>query len=210
MSLLFAMFGAVLSGLCCFAASRKWPQKRTVRHLFIICIVGVSLLGAVCGWMLPRYAQVWTNYIRFLVLMMALSAATYTDMDDHRIPNACPLAILCGFVLVTVLDFVVIPDLALSVLTGGILGGVAILLILLLFRFLSRGGIGYGDIKLMAAMGTLIGISGTISVLLIAQIAALMAAGVLLIMKKVTVKDSLPFAPFFYLGFLGSLCLGTF
>lgn len=210
MSILFAFLCAGISGLSTFLAIKKWPQKSKTKHLPLLCLIGSCVIGAACGWMIPVRVEFWTNYIRILLVVAVLAGTVYTDLDDHRIPNLYPLVLAGGFCAVTVLDFLSMPEAAGSVFIGGIVGGVVIFLILRLFRFLSRGGIGYGDIKLLSAMGAVLGIYGTVSTLFLAQLIALVVALGLLIAKKATMKDSLPFAPFFYLGFLATLFLGTF
>ena len=64
--------------------------------------------------------------------------------------------------------------------------------------------------KLLSAMGFLLGLYGSICVLLYAQLAALVCAVILLVSRKATWKDTLPFAPFFTAGFLLCLILGTY
>lgn len=84
------------------------------------------------------------------------------------------------------------------------------LAVLGLCRLISRGGVGMGDVKLLSAMGFLLGLYGSICVLLYAQLAALVCAVILLVSRKATWKDTLPFAPFFTAGFLLCLILGTY
>ena len=120
------------------------------------------------------------------------------------------LVLLGGFVLCTALDFLLRPSQALLLLGGSLLGGVGMLAVLGLCRLISRGGVGMGDVKLLSAMGFLLGLYGSICVLLYAQLAALVCAVILLVSRKATWKDTLPFAPFFTAGFLLCLILGTY
>ena len=53
-------------------------------------------------------------------------------------------------------------------------------------------------------------LSGFLAELLSAVISRIGAAIVLLASKKATRKDGLPFGPFFYLGYLATLLMGTF
>ena len=90
------------------------------------------------------------------------------------------------------------------------LGGAGILAVLGLCRLITRGGIGLGDVKLFSAASLLLGLYGGICTLALGQLAALAAAVALLLSKKATWKDSIPFAPFLALGFLICLILGTY
>ena len=102
------------------------------------------------------------------------------------------------------------PGQAMGLLAGSLLGGLGMLAVLGLCRLVSRGGVGMGDVKLLSAMGLLLGLYGSMCVLLYAQLAALVWAVVLLVRRKASWKDTLPFAPFFTAGFLLCLILGTY
>ncbi|NLA27582.1 MAG: prepilin peptidase, partial [Firmicutes bacterium] len=84
-------------------------------------------------------------------------------------------------------------DAALGLLAGG---GIALLIVLV-----SRGGMGGGDVKLLAALGFL---TGWLDLLLLFTLAVLTgaAAGVILIVfGKKTGKTALPFGPFISLSY---------
>ena len=81
-------------------------------------------------------------------------------------------------------------------------------LILGIANKLSKGGIGLGDVKLLSCIGFMCDIYIVIKTLTLALLACICILGVLLILKKQTVKDHLPFAPFIHIGFIG-MCLST-
>ena len=167
------------------------------------------LAGAVGGWFAAR-RSVLPDQLRLLVILAALCPAFAVDLTRRRIPNLLSLALLGGFVLCTGLDFLLRPGQAMGLLAGSLLGGLGMLAVLGLCRLVSRGGVGMGDVKLLSAMGLLLGLYGSMCVLLYAQLAALVWAVVLLVRRKASWKDTLPFAPFFTAGFLLCLILGTY
>ena len=67
----------------------------------------------------------------------------------------------------------------------------------LIFKKEAMGG---GDIKLIAGVGTLTGLSGVISTLIISSFAALVYYGILLILKKNPQDKTIPFGPFISIG----------
>ena len=67
----------------------------------------------------------------------------------------------------------------------------------IIFKKEAMGG---GDIKLIAAVGTLTGISGVISTLIISSFAALLYYAVLFIFKKNPENKTIPFGPFISIG----------
>lgn len=72
----------------------------------------------------------------------------------------------------------------------------------------SRGGIGAGDVKLLAVLGYYLG-AGAIftAVFLIVLSAAIFSVGAL-VLKKVNLKQEMPFAPFVLVGTAVAMLLG--
>ena len=88
-------------------------------------------------------------------------------------------------------------------------GSSSVFVVFFLVRLASRGGVGYGDIKMITAAALILGIYGTFSFLLVSHVLAAVAAIALLVSKKATRKDGLPFGPFFYLGYLVTIFDGN-
>lgn len=123
-------------------------------------------------------------------------AATIEDLRRRQIPNWIPLAGLAG-------------GLAWHLWTGGWRGGLASLggsvggfVVFLLFYLL--GGMGGGDVKLMAGFGAILGWSGVLwAALWTAAAGGLMALVVIgwrQLRRKPAGDDSIPYAPAITLG----------
>lgn len=63
---------------------------------------------------------------------------------------------------------------------------------------------------MITAAALILGIYGTFSFLLVSHVLAAVVAIALLVSKKATRKDGLPFGPFFYLGYLVTILAGMF
>lgn len=136
-----------------------------------------------------------------------------------------PLCMLCGAMALIDIRHGIIPNglnlslaalgLAKVLVGGGLIAGieaacegVAIGLIFWLLRRLyfalrKNQGLGLGDVKFLAAAGPWIGIAGLPTLLLIATLTALAAAGSLqLAGRDMTRRTSLPFGPFLAIGLL--------
>jgi len=93
----------------------------------------------------------------------------------------------------------------LSRVLGALLGGA----FLSLFAFLSRGrAMGWGDVKLALAGGFILGFPDTAVSLFIAFIAGGIFGAVMLLLRRKTMKDRLPFAPFLVGGMAFTVLLG--
>ncbi len=83
-------------------------------------------------------------------------------------------------------------------------GGLGLLIgggILLLILILSRGGMGDGDVFLMGALGLTLGIQKTFLTLFLSFVIGALFSVLLLITKKKTRKDAIPFGPFIAIAF---------
>ncbi|RXT14715.1 A24 family peptidase [Ammoniphilus sp. CFH 90114] len=130
-----------------------------------------------------------------LPLVALLCTITISDLLYQIIPNKVNLFFFLYFSL---LHFYYAPlpytDYLLGILAGGGL--------LLLIALVSRGGMGGGDIKLMAVVGMAIGWKLTLLSFFIASLIGGIVGFILLVTKKVKRKDPIPFGPFLALGTL--------
>jgi prepilin signal peptidase PulO-like enzyme (type II secretory pathway) len=98
-----------------------------------------------------------------------------------------------------------------AVCEGAAIGAIFWLLKRLYFAFRKIQGLGLGDVKFLAAAALWIGVRGIPTLLLIATLTALVAAGSLqLAGRGMTRQTSLPFGPFLAIGLLLTLILQQF
>ena len=155
-----------------------------------------------CNADMPANADTLQFLGFFTPLCLLCAALALTDIRRGIIPNGLNLSI-AGLGLFR------------AVVTGGVTAALELgcegAAIGLIFWLLRRGyfvlrktqGLGLGDVKLLAAAGTWIGIAGVPTLLLVATLAALAAAGGLqLAGRAMTRRSSLPFGPFLAIGLL--------
>lgn len=109
-----------------------------------------------------------------------------------------------------ILDRVVLPALAVAIVLRWfiqplpywqyILGGVVGFGLLWLIAVISRGGMGGGDIKLMAFIGWMIGWQATLLTLFIASLIGLVVGFLLYFIREKATRRQIPFGPFLALG----------
>lgn len=141
-----------------------------------------------------------------LVLRLALLcggyAASLTDLLERRVPNRLVLALAAAWLLILSPLALYDPASAVAIALNGLIGLVMDGVVMLAVYLASRKGLGGGDVKLMCAAGLYLGYDGALSVLLYGSVLAALAALVLILAKKMTVKDAIPLAPFLYAGIL--------
>ena len=176
------------------------PEKQTQ---WAAALLLAAAGGFASGYMLVLRAGTYPpNLLRLVLLGTLLTAAAYIDALSHKIPNW-----IAGC---TVLYFVLSGTDAVPMALNSVLAAAVFFVVFFLVRLASRGGVGYGDIKMITAAALILGIYGTFSFLLVSHVLAAVAAIALLVSKKATRKDGLPFGPFFYLGYLVTILAGMF
>lgn len=184
------------------------PEKQT--H-WAAALLLAAAGGFASGYMLVLRAGTYPpNLLRLVLLGTLLTAAAYIDALSHKIPNWIVLCTAAVFAGCTVLDFVLSGTDAVPMALNSVLAAAVFFVVFFLVRLASRGGVGYGDIKMITAAALILGIYGTFSFLLVSHVLAAVAAIALLVSKKATRKDGLPFGPFFYLGYLVTILTGMF
>ena len=184
------------------------PEKQTQ---WAAALLLAASGGFASGYMLVLRAGTYPpNLLRLVLLGTLLTAAAYIDALSHKIPNWIVLCTAAVFAGCTVLDFVLSGTDAVPMALNSVLAAAVFFVVFFLVRLASRGGVGYGDIKMITAAALILGIYGTFSFLLVSHVLAAVAAIALLVSKKATHKDGLPFGPFFYLGYLVTILAGMF
>ena len=146
------------------------------------------------------FSKAWsmTAMPELLYIVIAISLLllmTITDFEQQVILDEMIVAFaLLGLCYVFYLQLP-LTDHLLASLGGGFF--------FLLLAFISKGALGGGDIKLIAALGLWLGWKSLLSVILYGAIAGGVAALVLLLSKKIQRKQFLAYGPYFALSAIG-------
>lgn len=179
------------------AGGRCQCGEPLIRPLVVELLTGVLFVWcfAILGFGLALF--------KAMLLLTFLIVITFIDLEQQLILDRVVVALTCAGVAVNLAYH----DLAGSVSYLGMFGG-ALLGggVMLLIAVLSRGGMGGGDIKFMAALGAWFGPQLTLLVLFLASFIGGLGSVVVLLLRVKRRKDFIPFGPFIAAGaFLGLL-----
>lgn len=150
------------------------PEKQTQ---WAAALLLAAAGGFASGYMLVLRAGTYPpNLLRLVLLGTLLTAAAYIDALSHKIPNWIVLCTAAVFAGCTVLDFVLSGTDAVPMALNSVLAAAVFFVVFFLVRLASRGGVGYGDIKMITAAALILGIYGTFSFLLVSHVLAAVAA----------------------------------
>ena len=146
--------------------------------------------------------QLPTQLALRVVLLCGGYTAALMDLLEKRIPNRLVAVLAVAWLLILAPLVLYAPDNAIAIGVSGLLGLVIAGAVLLAVYFISRKGLGGGDVKLMSVAGLYLGYDGALSALLYGSVLAAVTALVLILTKKMTAKDAIPLVPFLYVGIL--------
>ena len=177
---------------CGMAISRRYPLVE-------------ALTGLLFGYAAWRWGTAWTTPAVWL-LLASLVALAFIDLDTRLLPDNVTLPLAWAGLLVN-LDGVLVP------LPEAVIGAVAGYLVLWsvyhLFKLLTgKEGMGFGDFKLLAALGAWLGWKMLLPILLAASISgAVVGIGLILFAGHDRARP-IPFGPWLVLGGLIALFWG--
>ncbi|HEY9343654.1 MAG TPA: A24 family peptidase [Inquilinus sp.] len=142
------------------------------------------------------------DFISLGLLVLLLLPIVLIDLRESRIPNICNLALAAGGLAQALVRNPTLQTLGLSL-------GVAVLTFLLLagtawvMQKIDRNArIGWGDLKFLTAASLWVGLQGSLVVLILASVVALMATLALAPWRGVKWREMRPFGPALALGLL--------
>lgn len=186
----------VLSYLIQKGRCRGCDGKISWRYPAIELLSGLLLLWIVWrfGW---SYLAV--HYSIFLYLLIVVSMI---DIDHKIIPNVVVIpGALLGLLMTTFGNHYI------TGFCNGLLGMVVGFFIIAVVIVLSRGGMGWGDAKLLAMIGAFLGWQATLYSLFVGSLFGSTVGVAMILSKRMERKTPIPFGPFLGLGALGWLVM---
>ncbi len=132
------------------------------------------------------------------------------DLEHRLILNKIVYPALALALLISILFSIFLPQVEIvpGIKEAAIGGGVGLVLFFLVV-LVSRGGMGWGDVKMAALIGLVTGFPLVFVALLLGIIAGGLVAGFLLALKVKRRKEAIPFAPFLSLATIVTLLWGS-
>lgn len=173
----------------------KTKRKKTNYILMIIMAVLYVILVYFFGIHQGLYENL--NLIKFVLLIPMLISALMIDYKLQIIPNRLNLTMFEIGLFLTFLYGITNVNIAINMLLGMVAGGGIFLIITVLGGLVAgKEAMGFGDVKLMGALGLYFGLSGIIAISLIAFLLGAIISIILLSAKIKNSSEYIPFGPF--------------
>jgi len=173
----------------------------TARLRLLLPYVGIPILITAFFILYVRQLSVYMTLLYVLMIAFGYVIAV-TDLKTKKIPNRLILAMFSVWVLIVFPLILINIDLAMGLIINSVVGMLIGGGVFLLVYIASRKGLGGGDVKFMAAAGLYIGFGQVIPAMLYGTVLAALTGITLMLFRKLTRKDTIPLAPFLYIGIL--------
>ncbi|MDD3840708.1 MAG: A24 family peptidase [Clostridia bacterium] len=145
--------------------------------------------------------------LKSVALLSLLWPIAIVDYRSYRIPNIFIILGLVYRLIIFFFELIYQSDLVWMSLLSEVIAALALLVAALLCTLGLKNSIGYGDMKLFILMGFLLGLEGIWGAIFLSLIVSFFISAYLLITKRKTRKDAIPFGPAITIGTFLSICL---
>lgn len=185
-----------LKGKC-----RNCNTPISFRYPMVELMTGIVALGLLFKFGLSLEGLVYFVFISSLLVI------TFIDLDHRIIPDiitlpGIPIGLVASFALPTV-SFK-------ASIFGLLIGGGSLWLVAWAYSLIAkRDGMGGGDIKLLAMIGTIIGWQGVIFTVFASSVIGSCVGISIMLIKGKNMKYAIPFGPFLSIGAIAYVFLGS-
>ena len=163
----------------------------SLRYPLVELLTG--LVFAVCAW---KFGATWTA-LAAMVFSAYLIAMIFIDADTQLLPDQLTLPLMWGGIVFHLAAYLLQADWGVTNLVdsllGAIVGYMSLWSIFQLFKLVTgKEGMGYGDFKLLAALGAWLGISVLPIIIIMSAVVGLIFA----LIMKVAKNQPMPFGPY--------------
>ena len=195
---LIPFFGYLLLGGRC----RYCKEKISIRYPLVELSSGLLFIALYLSYGLTL------DSIFYFTLLYILLAIALIDLEHRIVPNRLVAAGLITALLLMIPTLLaswlelpsplILERQPLDALLGFLIGGTVLLIVFIV----SRGGMGAGDVKLIAMIGFFVGLRGVAVVMMAAFLCGALVGIAYMLAGRLTRKDALPFAPYLAFGAL--------
>jgi len=178
--------------------------KESISFIYPLVEILIALLAVTMAY---HFGFTWKACAATL-FTWGLLALSVIDYREQLLPDTMTIGLLWLGLLVNCYGIFTSAE---SAIIGAIVGYSLLWSVAKLFKSIrKKDGLGHGDFKMLAMLLAWLGIGMLSNILLLAIFSALIVTLTLLVFKKITPKNPIPFGPFLAFGGLCSLLFGPF
>ena len=179
-----------------------FESKDLTQTTIIVISTIITIAGFVSVLQIQNRISNPLGIAKMVTALFCMVGAACFDFREKRIPNVFPGVMAVLGVLFLLIGFLVSRTGAVAYITSSVFAAAGCAIFLVIAAFLTKQGIGAGDIKLITALALIGGVYTIIGTLFFGMTICCMYALFALLLKKKTIKEALPFGPFLLAGFV--------
>jgi len=130
----------------------------------------------------------------YIVVTWALVALTFIDIDHMLLPDQLTLPLLWLALIASVVGYIIAPS---DAIIGAACGYLSLWSVFWLFKLITgKEGMGYGDFKLLAVFGALLGWQSLLTIILLSSVVGAVIGIALLSIQGKDKATPIPFGPY--------------
>lgn len=186
----------------------KEYSKNTKPKYLLMVIVAVAYVA------LLYFTGLTIDTVKFMVLIPMLMIAFLVDYKLQIIPNRLTLTIFEFGLIFTFAETLLNTNLGINIFINNILGmlvggGIFLLITLIGGALAGKEAMGFGDVKLMGALGLFFGWVNMIIISVMAFLFAAVVSIIILISRRKKINEYIPFGPFIVVASIIPMYLST-
>ena len=185
----------------------RWKPSKQI-HIVLSIVIGMMAAGSY--YQLFRVVSDPINICKMILVVNGVIVAGCVDLRERIIPNRITGCMAIGGILLLVLGAVSKQNGAMAYIYSSVFATIVSVSVLCILSFITRQGMGFGDIKLIGAIGIIGGVTIVIGTLFIATILSAIVACILLGFRRMEPKSVIPFGPFIMTGCMLTVMLLQF
>ena len=190
----------------CKAAIKPWQNIPIVSWLLLkgkcatcnnpisVRYPSVEAITAILSLVVAYTFGVTEQALLYIVVTWALVALTFIDIDHMLLPDQLTLPLLWLALIASVMGYTIAPS---DAIIGTACGYLSLWSVFWLFKLITgKEGMGYGDFKLLAVFGALLGWQSLLTIILLSSVVGAVIGIALLSIQGKDKATPIPFGPY--------------
>ena len=190
----------------CKAAIKPWQNIPIISWLFLkgkcaTCDNPISVryplveaITAILSLVVAYTFGATEQALLYIVVTWALVALTFIDIDHMLLPDQLTLPLLWLALIASVMGYTIAPS---DAIIGAACGYLSLWSVFWLFKLITgKEGMGYGDFKLLAVFGALLGWQSLLTIILLSSVVGAVIGIALLSIQGKDKATPIPFGPY--------------
>ncbi|ALQ06989.1 A24 family peptidase [Pseudoalteromonas fuliginea] len=190
----------------CKTAIKPWQNIPVISWLFLkgkcascnnpisIRYPAVEAITAILSLFIAYTMGANEQALLYILITWALVALTFIDIDHMLLPDQLTLPLVWLALIASIMGYTVAPS---DAIMGAVFGYLSLWSVFWLFKLLTgKEGMGYGDFKLLAVFGALLGWQSLLSIILLSSVVGAVIGIVLLSIQGKDKATPIPFGPY--------------